>query len=344
MPKRYVLYHGACSDILNKLPENSIDSIVCDPPYGIKMMGKSWDYNLPTINDWESCLRVLKPGGHLLAFASTRTQHRMAMRIEDAGFEIRDMLMWMYSQGMPKSKCLLKPSVEPITMARKSLNGTVEKNVETWGLGELNIDSCRIPLSLNVDSSQLRTMTRGVRQEDGRGMNSTEAKPGQVVDPAGRWPANVIHDGSEELLSMFPNTTSGTGAVKRKSSKDVDGNTGTVYGEENRPDGTPMICYGDSGSAARFFYCAKAKGKDKHEGLDGEKNNHIAVKPTELMRWLCKLITPLNGIVLDPFLGSGSTGKACMLEGFRFVGIDLEAEYVELARKRIEFTLTGVEK
>ena len=176
----------------------------------------------------------------------------------------------------------------------------------------------------------------------------------------GRWPANLIHDGSNDVVALFPYTASGTGAVKRSSSADESGNTGAAFGAESRPAGTPMICHGDEGSAARFFYCAKASSADRHEGLDHpgpqfkngstlrdaenlgkdrKGNHHPTVKPTDLMAYLCRLVTPTGGTVLDPFMGSGSTGKAAMREGFNFIGIDLSAEYIEIARARIEFAL-----
>ncbi|MDH0032544.1 MULTISPECIES: site-specific DNA-methyltransferase [unclassified Acinetobacter] len=335
MNQPFELFHGDCLDVLKGLQDNSIDSIVTDPPYGLKFMGQKWDYDVPSVEIWRECLRVLKPGGHLLSFAGTRTQHRMACNIEDAGFEIRDMIAWLYGSGFPKSHNLkgewkgwgtaLKPALEPITFARKPFNGTVAENVKSFGTGAINIDECRVPID----------------------------KP--AVD--GRFPANLIHDGSEEVLAIFPITTSGSNNIIKASGKDKRGNTSAAYGAESRPSGTEMISYGDTGSAARFFYCAKANRKDRNEGLDSNEkpllkanstmrdcekadwserngNPHPTVKPTQLMRYLCRLITPKGGVVLDPFMGSGSTGKAALLEKFRFIGIEREFKYYNLATAR----------
>ena len=301
------------------MEDNSVDSIVTDPPYGLSFMGRKWDYDVPSVDIWVECLRVLKPGGHLLAFAGTRTQHRMAVNIEDAGFEIRDMIAWVYGSGFPKSQNVgkaidkaagaerkvvgtasgarngngknndygaygsaadgtfevtapatpeaqqwdgwgtaLKPALEPVTVARKPFKGTVANNVLEHGTGAINIDECR------------------------------------VGNSNGRWPANLIHDGSEEVTELFPQAK------------------------------------GFSGSAARFFYCAKANKKDREDG-----NSHPTVKPTDLMAYLCRLVTPPEGIVLDPFMGSGSTGKAAMREGFSFIGIERDPEYYAIAEGRV---------
>lgn len=475
------IHHGDCLDVLKTMDENSVDSIVTDPPYGLSFMGKAWDHSVPSAEVWAECLRVLKPGGHLLAFAGTRTQHRMAVNIEVAGFEIRDMIAWVYGSGFPKSlnvgkaidkarnedlqpaadvaKWLrqqmtrrgvsranvsahfeaaniaqqwtthwingavkprvptveqwaelkawlklpsdmdaevwrlngrkgkpgdafaerevlgetrvgaqsestgrygawgdgitptspatpeakkwdgwgtaLKPALEPITVARKPFKGTVAGNVLTHGTGAINVDGCRV----------------GTEDDTGRktgalfsGMN----KPGGIVGgettthPQGRWPANFIHDGSDEVVGLFPETTSGGGDKHgRKSSS---------------------FC---ASSAARFFYCAKASKKDRDEGCDDmpardgghyaqdewsrqnmgntpdakrepRRNHHPTVKPTDLMRYLVRLVTPPNGTVLDPFMGSGSTGKGATLEGFDFIGIELDADYIKIARARID--------
>lgn len=304
------LLHGDCLELMKELPDCSVDACVTDPPYGLSFMGKAWDYYVPSAEVWREVLRVLKPGGHLLAFAGTRTQHRMAVNIEDAGFEIRDMIAWVYATGFPKAKSCLKPALEPITMARKP-----SKHVQP-----LNIDDCRVPgvVPKTVQGQSARAgEVYGADQRDQR-----------VFEPhnAGRWPANLIHDGSEEVTELFPHTTSGQLKTKSKASG--------WNGDGGKVEWTGAC--GDSGSAARFFYCAKANKKDREEG-----NSHPTVKPTELMRYLCRLVTPPGGVVLDPFMGSGSTGKAAVLEGFEFIGIEREAEYLEIARNRIELPAQG---
>ena len=319
-----MLYLDDCLDTLRTLPDNSVDSIVTDPPYGLSFMGKRWDYDVPSVEIWAECLRVLKPGGHLLAFAGTRTQHRMAVRIEDAGFEIRDMIAWVYSQGFPKSRNLegdwqgwgtaLKPALEPITVARKPLVGTVAQNVLQHGTGALNVDECRVGNTVETWPKS-RSYAPGQMQPGGSGETQSTGDA-----PAGRWPANLIHDGSEEVLARFPQQTSGSRAAGVRKGMGFHGAEG---------DGGPAI-EGSTGSAARFFYCAKASKKDRGEG-----NTHPTVKPTDLMRYLCRLVTPPGGVVLDPFMGSGSTGKAAVLEGFRFIGCELSPEYLNFAQARI---------
>ena len=502
--------HGDCLDVMRGMPDNSVDAVVTDPPYGLSFMGKRWDYDVPAVEVWAECLRLLKPGGHLLAFAGTRTQHRMAVRIEDAGFEIRDMIAWVYAQGFPKShnfgcKCragavpytheeakpktecevrsvrdadvsptvdssqgrgkvlqpcvqescasiagweefataqiregqpgmegggnllekegqlqidqvcslsggvlangeegrlhngtsidygagnwalpdsngggpssqprsarqstlqpgavckqrgaqtggvaadqvcpicgglkqwsgwgtALKPALEPITVARKPLAGTVAANVLEHGTGALNVDGCRIggepSPSVRIRTGGAPNMSASMYRSEAHKHDLSryeEQRPGEML---GRWPANLIHDGSDEVTGLL-------------------------------------------GDAARFFYCAKASKADRDEGCEGmperqatgggggigdylsdvdsasgkfgsekapARNHHPTVKPTDLMRYLCRLVTPPGGIVLDPFTGSGSTGKAAVLEGFQFIGIEREAEYVALARERI---------
>jgi site-specific DNA-methyltransferase (adenine-specific) len=325
-----VIHHGDCLEVLRTLPDNSVDAVVTDPPYGLSFMGKRWDYDVPSVEVWAECLRVLKPGGHLLAFAGTRTQHRMAVRIEDAGFEIRDMIAWVYGSGFPKSHNLkddwqgwgtaLKPALEPITVARKPLIGTVAENVLTHGTGALNIDGCR------VDGSPPSVPQPMFNSPTGRtyGMKTGEGRNGEVSQASGRWPANLIHDGSEEVVGLFPESKSPQQYEKNKAGWLTPGSVHQLNNLQSRE-------YGDTGSAARFFYCAKAGKSDRGAG-----NIHPTVKPTDLMRYLCRLVTPPGGTVLDPFMGSGSTGAAAMLEGFQFIGIEREAEYVAIARERIE--------
>ncbi len=482
----YTIHNGNSLEVLKGFEENSIDSIVCDPPYELGFMNKKWDssgiaYNVEL---WKECLRVLKPGGHLLAFSGSRTYHRMTVAIEDAGFEIRDQIMWVYGSGFPKSLdiskaidkrggksvswfgpwfrqwrvennitqkdvavlfpsknggmtgCVanwelglnmptieqfnliketfnlpfdsmediereiigkktagmgtgktfgmlqsegdninankvisitapateeakqwegwgtaLKPAHEPICLARKPLIGTVAENVLEWGTGGINIDNCRVG---NEDTRQkIGGKAFGIINDDG--WKPDENRIGGSA--FGRFPANLIHDGSDEVLEGFP---------ERKttyiSSSHQNNRNGDFLGELKHPGSQG---FDDSGSAARFFYCAKASKKDRDEGLDEfedkdgghnaqdewsrknmgntpdsvrqpRKNNHPTVKPTSLMQYLCRLVTPPNGIILDPFMGSGSTGKAAIKEGFNFIGIDLDPEYCKIAEARIK--------
>ena len=373
------LRHGDCLQVLRTMPDCSVDAIVTDPPYGLSLMNKRWDYDVPSVEVWAECLRVLKPGGHLLAFAGTRTQHRMAVRIEDAGFDIRDMIAWIYGSGFPKSSNVskaidkgygesrdrqlqftawmrstgitadqinkwngwgttLKQAIEPITVARKPMIGTVAENVLTHGTGALNIDKCRVGTNCGC-----KTFTPYIKT--GKKFFSTlNNQRSPAVDGLGRWPANLIHDGSDEVLAGFPQT----GASKAsKRGADQNGNVHGTYGHNDTIRG-----HDDNvGSAARFFYCAKASKVDRDEGCEGLDNNstfrthcvrnhHPTVKPTDLMRYLCKLVTPTDGIVLDPFMGSGSTGKGAVLEGLSFIGIEREAEYIAIAKARINAVTT----
>jgi site-specific DNA-methyltransferase (adenine-specific) len=361
---------------------------------------------------------VLKPGGHLLAFAGTRTQHRMAVRIEDAGFDIRDMLAWVYSSGFPKShdvsKALdgvlgkqgkgfkaagddgrnadfqqdlskrsdygykytpttdaakqwqgfgtaLKPALEPITLARKPLIGTVAANVLVHGTGGLNIDGCRVATNGEKPKGSGAPCPNGNADMMSRALGKAG---GNVTPDAGRWPANFIHDGSDEVVGVFPaDGKPATGVIKISSGKKSGEGTWAGGGMQRAgAENTGVRDFGDTGSASRFFYCAKASKRDRDEGLEGfevktvtsnlntkngagerldgmptakRANIHPTVKPTDLMRYLCRLITPPNGVILDPFMGSGSTGKAALLEGFSFIGCELSPEYFEIAKARI---------
>jgi len=385
-----------------------VDSIVTDPPYGIDFMGKKWDYDVPSTEIWEQALRVLKPGGYLLAFAGTRTQHRMAVRIEDAGFEIRDMIAWVYGSGFPKShnvgkavdaviktgksnpKALrqtrmgenyvptgqkdyergrmfssdiendnieqvidndwkgwgtaLKPALEPITVARKPLEEkTVAKNVLKYGTGGINIDESRVPSYGDKLGGGSKDKHNFADKEgwdrpwmhDEEHVKKNKEKQAEKVAKAetlGRFPANLIHDGSDEVTSMFPHTKSG----KLTPDMNVKASTGWAGGSTaNRVKNTFT---GDEGSAARFFYCAKTSKKDRNEGLDDfeKKNNHPTVKPTDLMRYLVTMVTPKGGTTLDPFMGSGSTGRGAKLGGFNFIGIELDPDYLDIAKARID--------
>jgi DNA modification methylase len=380
------LHIGDCLDVMRTLPDASVDAVVTDPPYGLSFMGKRWDYDVPSVEVWAECLRVLKPGGHLLAFAGTRTQHRMAVRIEDAGFEIRDLIMWCYGSGFPKSldvsKAIdkaagaerkvigraeswnrpdseaghtarmnvspgeyditapatpeaqqwagwgtaLKPALEPITLARKPLEGTVAANVLAHGTGGLNIDGCRVEhVTVEGGNLALNPHLRAHINGGNGGNIIAHEDERRVVTPhaSGRWPANLIHDGSDEVVRLFPETTSGGGPKP--------GTPRTQASTYSKPTISESPAYGiNSGSAARFFYTAKASRDDRSDG-----NTHPTVKPTDLMRYLCRLVTPPGGTVLDPFMGSGSTGKAAMLEGFEFIGIEREPQYFAIAEQRI---------
>ncbi|KQJ65356.1 DNA methyltransferase [Pseudomonas aeruginosa] len=395
----YTLHLGDCLQVLKTFPDNSFDSVVTDPPYGLTtnkkggtgvasinldspygrsrigtgngaggFMGMKWDSDVPPVEVWAECLRVLKPGGYLLAFAGTRTQHRMALRIEDAGFEIRDMIAWVYGSGFPKSKNLdgdrqgwgtaLKPALEPITVARKPLVGTVAANVLAHGTGALNIDACRIPSEPMPPNTGAGGLPRQHADEQ-RG-------PGVVSNPhaAGRWPANLIHDGSTEVVALFPADAGQAAPLATRNSDKTCNSYGAFAGS---PD-AHFSPHDAGGSAARFFYCAKASRKDRNEGCehmerkplhwssgsqnpgsfqsDGtdktSQNNHPTVKPTDLMAYLVRLVTPPGGKVLDPFTGSGSTGKAAVREGFEFVGIEREAPYLAIAEARIAHELERV--
>ncbi|MFZ9334392.1 MAG: DNA-methyltransferase [Burkholderiaceae bacterium] len=401
---------GDCLHVMATMEACSVDAIVTDPPYELGFMGKSWDASGVAfrVEVWREALRVLKPGGHLLAFSGSRTYHRMVVAIEDAGFEIRDQIMWLYGSGFPKShdvskaidreagavrevvgtkpgvrgadgtgmerqmpgkatgikqeRCevditapatpeaarwqgwgtALKPAHEPICVARKPLRGTVAANVLAYGTGAINVDGCRVGWASDSDKQHGRPASspkahNGLEGQAFKIRDRSQEDPEANQSSLGRWPANVIHDGSEEVEGFFP---------------------------------------GDDGaSAARFFYSAKASKRDRDEGLGGfndvhrvngnrwtdqdyrvsrgdrpqskesgpRKNIHPTVKPTDLMRYLCRLVTPPGGLVLDPFTGSGSTGKGAVMEGFRFVGVELSPEYAAIARARIQHAVGYVE-
>ncbi len=289
------LYHGDCLNGLQNIPDNSIDACVTDPPYGLHYGGLHWDYDVPTTTLWKEVLRVLKPGAHLLSFAGSRTYHRMVVAIEDAGFEIRDQILWLYGSGFPKSTNLngawrgwgtaLKPAHELIALARKPFFGSVVNNVAQYGVGAIHIKKCKVPANDNVPP-------------EGKRSNAKQHR----TPAAGRWPANVLHDGLEE-------------------------------------------------DWARYFYCAKVSKAERDAGLEDftdkrkksyintyapVKNHHPTVKPLALMRYLIRLITPPEGVVLDPFTGSGTTGMAAILEGVHFIGMEREKDYVDIARARMK--------
>jgi site-specific DNA-methyltransferase (adenine-specific) len=392
MTDAFTLHHGDCLDVLRGMPDASVDAVVTDPPYGLSFMGKRWDYDVPTVAIWSECLRVLKPGGHLLSFGGSRTYHRMAVNVEDAGFEIRDQVMWVYGSGFPKSHNIskaidkmagaerevqqwdgwgsaLKPAHEPIVMARKPLGEkTLAANVLKHGTGGINVDGCRVATSDSLGGGMVsKGRPKAPEGWDRPWMHDpevTEAKKAESAEKVkhaealGRFPANLIHDGSDEVLAGFPQAKSGGG----HSGKEPSNKTANAYGDYGRKEFEP---HKDTGSAARFFYCAKASKRDRDEGLEAfaeqefvqwqtgngasgkpssmsegrdtqRRNVHPTVKPTDLMAYLIRLVTPPGGVVLDPFAGSGSTGKAAIREGFQFIGIEREAEYLAIARARIE--------
>lgn len=335
---------GDCLKVLPTLADASVDSIVTDPPYGLKFMGKNWDHGIPGIPFWQAALRVLKPGHYMLCFGGTRTYHRLACAVEDAGWEIRDCINWLYGSGFPKGRGCLKPAWEPILLARKPGPKVLP----------LQIDACRVGTTDNLNGGAYAQS--GTNRDDGWGMQRAGA--GEFVQPIGRWPANVIHSGEPEVMEAFAafGERHAYGPYRGSESRPTKAN---CYGEWKDGKGQGPV-YADSGSAARFFYCAKASKRDRNEGCDGlpfgkppesgrrsvpaegrksalgqpRPNTHPTVKPTALMRYLCRLITPPGGTVLDPFMGSGSTGKAARQEGFGFIGIEQDAKYMAIARKR----------
>lgn len=421
---------GDCRELLAGMDEASVDSIVCDPPYELGFMGKRWDASGVAFDreTWRAALRVLKPGGHLVAFGGTRTYHRMACAIEDAGFEIRDCLMWLYGSGFPKShdvskaidKMLgaereryerpalggsfsddngstygtaisdtpatatatawrgwgtaLKPAYEPIILARKPLVGTVAANVLEHGTGALNIDGCRIDTGGGMDGVSNRSRSGEAsanRRYTERGSTSFSITPGpRGGSELGRWPANITLD--EEAAALLDEQSGTLTSGKAPESgfirnTDKQRNVFAAF-PGNREE--PTALYGDTGGASRFFYTAKASRSEREKGLDhferrahgmsggAQKaideardydaaqsiglnrvtrvgNHHPTVKPVELMRWLCRLVTPPRGLVLDPFCGSGTTGIAALAEGFSFIGCEMNPDYAEIAEARI---------
>ena len=398
---------GNCIDLMSEMADNSIDAVVTDPPYELGFMGKSWDASGIAYNTevWRQCLRILKPGGHLLAFGGSRTYHRLACAIEDAGFDIRDQIMWVYGSGFPKSMNIgkaidkaagasrevvgvgksgknrnvlnaanypdtfggdyeiteaatqeakqwegwgtaLKPAHEPIVVARKPVNGTIAQNVMTWGTGAINIDGCRVKRDDGDDSvAGSRTATFGTQETVSGGNGSG----GWEQNDIGRFPANFIHDGSDEVLQLFPNSKAGKPQEKR--------GTGGIWGKGDGHSIPVGPSYGDDGSAARFFYCAKPSTAERNAGLDGlqkkkadtrsdvaagmwkdknaaHQNHHPTVKPITLMRYLIRMVVPPNGIVLDPFLGSGTTGVAAIQENIDWIGFEMNPDYADIAHRR----------
>lgn len=398
-----------------RLADNSVDAVVCDPPYGLSkepnmtevlghwlagddyahkgagFMGKSWDSFVPGPAIWKEVFRVLKPGGYLLAFFGSRTYDLGTLAIRLAGFEIRDQIMWVYGSGFPKSLNIskaidaaaateaaaqwegwgtaLKPAHEPIVMARKPFKGTVAANVQEHGTGGLNIDACRVPFAsaADKDSAKPASLARARAGLVGGAfaMRDRSAEdPSDSQNHAGRWPSNLVHDGSDEVVALFPGSAGARAPVT--GNEPSAASTGTVTNMRQR---VATQHHGDSGSAARFFYCPKASKADRNYGLTGETtsahdmvhrkegsaglncpragagrtsgalNTHPTVKPIALMRWLVRLITPPGGLVLDPFVGSGSTAIAAVQEGFKFIGFEMDEGYHAIAQQRYAHAL-----
>ena len=399
-----LLLNGDCIEQMQKLIDEGVqvESVVTDPPYELGFMGKSWDASGIAFDKktWELAFQLLKPGGYLLAFSASRNYHRMAVAVEDAGFEIRDQIMWIYGSGFPKSLNIgmgvdkkqgnervtvgertrnvkpfdddngwnsnnttgnhiytkgnsewegwgtaLKPAHEPIVMARKPLEGTVVDNVLEHGVGGINIDECRVGKEILEEQIAGRSNKIG----------TFERKDMITPKREGRYPANVMHDGSDVVNDIFPNSKGSSGNGNAKVGETSKGAIPLRRGE------APL--YNDEGSASRYFYCPKTAKSERNQGLvefddkqyshDGRKksienpyqrnksiskNSHPTVKPVELMKYLCRLVTPKGGTVLDPFMGSGSTGMAAKDEGFDFIGIEKEKEYFEISEQRIKTT------
>lgn len=406
------LLNGDNIELLKNLPDNSVDSVITDPPYGLSFMNKKWDHQVPSVDFWKEVYRVLKPGGHVLSFGGTRTYHRMTVNIEDAGFEIRDQIMWLYGSGFPKSHNIgksvdkirgnereggsvskreidgnsyqgnkerydvepskgtsewegwgtaLKPANEPICVARKPLSEkTVALNVLKWGTGGINIDGCRVEAD-NKMIEHLEKYGNGYGG-DGTSMFGTNKETKIYGSTEGRFPANIILDeeAGMALDEQSGESKSSKSNMKSAQSGNNDGRYNWNNGDKNNFES--VRGHNDKGGASRFFYCPKVSKKERNAGCDeledkviegrdaGQderavafkkrptptKNIHPTVKPISLMAYLVRLVTPPNGIVLDPFMGSGSTGCAAVKEGFRFCGMEMDEEYFKIATKRIE--------
>lgn len=323
---RNTVHHGDCIEVMRTLPDSSVDSIVTDPPYGLGFMGKAWDA-LPPGEEWaRECLRVLKPGGHMLAFGGTRTWHRLAVSVEDAGFEIRDSIAWMYGSGFPKHRAALKPAFEPVVVARKPFKGSLTANEAEHGTGAFDIDGSRIagdvPATIQGQAASAGTIYGADQREQ------------KVFTPApgGRWPANVILDPAmADVLDAQTGQMKDGVAVNRN--RVIGAHSGNeIYGARNNFT-NEAATYGASGGGSRFFYVAKPAKRERPTvcGI-----SHPTVKPLTLMRYLVRLVTPAGGTVLEPFAGSGATVEACMLEGFDCIAIEREADYLPLIQARID--------
>lgn len=344
------LVQGDCLEVMQYIPDGSVDTIITDPPYGLSMMNQKWDYDVPGVEVFAEMLRVAKPGAMLLCFGGSRTFHRMAVNIEDAGWELRDTIMWLYGSGFPKSHDIskaipatpaakqwdgwgtaLKPAFEPIVVAMKPIEGTFANNAQTHGVAGLWIDGGRIEANDGEDRSRDNSVCRPDKFFRGKRRVNQVIPKGQ-----GRWPANILHDGSDEVLAGFPVTTH-VDKRKRKKQHQPPGQNG-IYGKFEGADDTPA--YNDSGSAARYFYCAKASKSERNHGGTVD-NRHPTVKPLALLQYLCRITrTPTGGLVLDPFAGSGTTALAAIKSGRQWICIEQKAEYCQIIQERIK-QMTG---
>ena len=329
-PVSATIHHGDCIEVMQTMPENSIDAIVTDPPYGLGFRGRKWDA-LPPGKEWaEECLRVLKPGGHILAFGGSRTWHRLAVAIEDGGFEMRDSIAWLYGTGLPKHRAALKPAFEPIVMGRKPFKGSLATNEATHGTGALNIDASRI--GTTVETWPKSRMYGGKSPVSMTISSVTQAAQPTGPAPSGRWPANVILDESTaaELDQQSGVQRDGVAVNRNRNGSEDAGSYSGGWRKDTKDSG-----YGSIVGASRFFYVAKAPKKER-PNVDGAV--HPTVKPLTLMRHLIKLVTPEGGTILDTFAGSGTTLEAATLEGYESIGIENEAEYLPLIQHRLERT------
>lgn len=359
------IINADCLEWLKSQPDNSISTVVTDPPYGLKFMSKKWDYDIPSVELWQELLRVVKPGGMMLCFGGSRTYHRLTCRIEDAGWEIRDCIMWIYGSGFPKSHnhfgfegygTALKPSHEPIIMCMKPLDGTFKQNAEKWGVAGINIDVSRVPHNGDISGAKIERShkTKGIlgKFADHSGEVSWQPDPNR-----GRWPANIILD--EEAGAMLD----GQSGVSQSSSH-IRHNKYPNCETLGKFQPANLQGIKDSGGVSRFFYCAKASSSERNAGLEGmplkkcdmmeddnypietgsgnlrdtkRQNYHPTVKPLKLMEYLIKLVMPpKDGILLDPFAGSGTTILAAQNLGYNGIGIEREKEYCEIAEARLK--------
>jgi len=328
-----MIVHGDCLEVMKRFPDNYIDFICCDPPYGLNFMGKKWDSAIPNSEIWSECLRICKPGSMLAAFGGSRTHHHLMMALEQAGWEIRDVIMYLYGQGFPKSHnkfgldgygTALKPAYEPIIICMKPLDGTYAQNVEKWDIGGINIDDSRI----EGNKRKVGCINPGKRSEGSSEWNKSSLGKQREVDlTKGRWPANIILDEEAGVLLDHQSGILKSGHLRQNINTESKNN---VYGKKKCANVNEFKS--STGGASRFFYCAKASSKER-----GNENHHPTVKPISLMRYIIKLLAPPNNpVLLDPFCGSGSTLIAAKELGIEAIGIEREEDYCEIAKKRVQ--------